>query len=158
MTSDVKMVKYWGRDLQMFSEPFSKSSWGLSNVLFITLHPVTLISIDDSTFLLYRIFILGSHQEVFDSGASFKVHLYPIFAANLLNALTKPTIIRNHYAGLLIVVSVSSVVIVLVGGWLLCFDSDLVEGLIGVFTFSKCTVEMIFFLEKLQITAEGFVQ
>ena len=90
VTSDVKMVKYLGRGLQMFSEPFSKSSWGLSNVLFITLHPVTLVSIDDFTFLLYRIFIFGSHQGISDGSTSFKVHLYPIFAANLLNTLTKP--------------------------------------------------------------------
>ena len=138
VTSDVKMVKYWGKSLQMFSEPFSKSSQGLSNVLFITLHPVALVSIDDSTFLLYRIFIFGSHQEVFDSSTSFKVHLYPIFAANLLFTLTQPTVIRNHYVRLLVVViavRVSSVVIVIIKGWFLCSDSDPVQGPNGVFAF-----------------------
>ena len=71
-TSDVKMVKYWGRGLQMFSEPLSKSSGGLSNVLFITLYPVTLVSVNDSTFLLYRIFFFGSHQEILDGRTSFE--------------------------------------------------------------------------------------
>ena len=66
------MVINGGRGFQMFSEPFSKSSWGCSNVFFITIHPVTLVSVDDSTLLLYRIFILGRHQEVLDSGTSFK--------------------------------------------------------------------------------------
>ena len=113
---------------------------------------MTLVSIDDSTFLLYRILIFGSHQEVFDSSTSFKVHLYPIFAANLLYTLTQPTVIRNHYVRLLVVVigaRVSSVVIVIIEGWFLCFlcfVSDPVQGPSGVFAFFKCTVEMTFFL------------
>ena len=72
----------------MFFEPSSKGSWGLSNVLFIILHPVTFVFIDDSTFLLYRVFIFGSYQEVLDGSASFEVNFHPLFVANLLNALT----------------------------------------------------------------------
>ena len=109
------------------------------------LHPVTLVSIDDSTFLLYRFFIFGSHQEVFDGSTSFKVHLYPIFAANLLYALTQPTVIRNHYVRLLVVVigaRISSVDIVILEGWFLCFDSDPVQGPSGVFDLTWLHVEM----------------
>ena len=76
VTSDVAVVIYGRRGFQMFLEPFSKSSWGLSNVLFITIHPVTLIYVDDSTLLLDWIFVFGRHQEVLDGGASFKVHYF----------------------------------------------------------------------------------
>ena len=117
--------------------------------------PVTLISIDDSTLLLSRIFIFGSHQKVFDSSVSFKVYLYPIFATNLLYILTQPTVIRNHNVRLLvdgIQARVSSVVIVLVEGW---FLSDPVQGPSRVFAFSKCTMEMTFFLlQQLWIRAD----
>ena len=52
VTSDVAMVIYVRGGFQMFLEPFTKSSWGLSNIFLITIHPVTLVSIDDSTLLL----------------------------------------------------------------------------------------------------------
>ena len=50
VTSGVKMVKNWGGCLLMFLEPLSKSSWGLSNVFLITIHPITFVSIDDPNF------------------------------------------------------------------------------------------------------------
>ena len=107
VTSDVVMVKYWGRGLQMFLESLSKSSWGLTNIFLITLHPVTFISIYDSTPLLDRILIFGSHQEVFDGGSSFKVHLHPMTTAHLLEAFTEPSVIWNNYVWFLDVVSSS---------------------------------------------------
>ena len=64
MTSDVTVVIYGRGGFQMFPEPFTKSSWGLSNIFLITVHPVTLVSVDDSTLLLDWIFVFGSHQEV----------------------------------------------------------------------------------------------
>ena len=92
VTSDVVMVKYWGGGLEVFLEPLSKSSWGLSNVFLITLHPVTFVSIYDSTSLLDRILIFGSHKEVFDGGTSFKVHLHPMITVHLLEAFTEPSV------------------------------------------------------------------
>ena len=68
VTSDAVMVKYWEGDLEMFLEPLSKSSRGLSNVFLLTLHPVTFVSIYDSTSFLDRILVFGSHKEVFDDG------------------------------------------------------------------------------------------
>ena len=50
VTSGVKMVIYRGGCLEVFFEPVSKCSWGLSNVFLTAFHPVTLVSIDDSTF------------------------------------------------------------------------------------------------------------
>ena len=57
MTSYVGMVMYWGWSLLMFFEPLSKCSCWFTNVLLITLHPITSISIYDSTF--FRIWSLS---------------------------------------------------------------------------------------------------
>ena len=96
VTSDVTVDIYGREGFQMFLEPFTKSPWGLSNIFLITSHPVTLVSVDDSTLLLDWIFVFGSHQEVLDGGASFKVHLYPKLSANVLDALTQSTVIRHN--------------------------------------------------------------
>ena len=49
VTSGGIMVKNWGWGLVVFFEPFSEISRRLTNVLFITLHPVTCIFIYDTT-------------------------------------------------------------------------------------------------------------
>ena len=51
----------WGWGLLMFLEPLSKCSGGFPYIFFMTLHPIIFISVDDSTFLQYRIFVLWSH-------------------------------------------------------------------------------------------------
>ena len=89
-----------------------------------------------------------SHQEVIDGSTSFEVHFHPIFAANLLNALTQPTVVRNCYVRLLDVfvdTRVIAVVTIFVGGWFLGFHSNPVQSPGGVFVSSKCAVEMVFF-------------
>ena len=90
VTTDVAVVIYGRGEFQMFLEPFTKSSWGLSNIFLITIHPVTMVSVDDSTLLLDWVFVFGSYQEVLDGSASF--NLYPKLSANVLNALTKSTV------------------------------------------------------------------
>ena len=67
---------------------FSKCSGWLSYIFIITFHPVTFISVDDTTLLWDAIFILGSHKEASDSIHSFKVHLYSMISAYILQALT----------------------------------------------------------------------
>ena len=81
VTSGVVMVKYGGWGLLIFLEPLSKCSGGFSYIFFITLHPVTFISVDDSTLFQHRIIVLGSHQEASDGIASFEVDLHSIFVA-----------------------------------------------------------------------------
>ena len=49
VTTDVTMVMYGRGGFQMFLEPFPKCSGGFPNILFITVHPVTMVSIYDST-------------------------------------------------------------------------------------------------------------
>ena len=92
VTSRVIMVKYWGGGLEMFLEPLSKSPGRFTNVFLITLHPVTPISVDDSTSLFHGILVLGSHQEVFDGCTSFEIHLNPMVTAHFLNTLTEPSV------------------------------------------------------------------
>ena len=105
VTSGVKMIIYWGGCLQEFFEPLSKCSSGLSNVFLITFHPVTFVSIYDSTFLLDGILIFWSHQKVLDDIASFKVDLHSMFAASFLYAFTDSFVIRNHHMWFLDVVT-----------------------------------------------------
>ena len=68
-----------GRDFLMFFEPPSKCSGEFSYILLITLHPVTFISVYDSTLFEDGIFVLWSHKEVFDGHPSFEVNLIPCF-------------------------------------------------------------------------------
>ena len=96
------MVIYGRWGLLMFLEPLSKCSGGFSYIFFITFHPVTFISVDDSIFLQYRIFILWSHQEVFDGIASFKMDLHPMFVACSLHVLTQPFVVWHHYVWILV--------------------------------------------------------
>ena len=90
-------------------------------------HPVTLVSVDDSTLFLDWICIFGRHQGVFDGRSSLEVHCYPIFAANVLDALTQSTIVWNHNVGLLLVVYISSLCWSLDGILVLGFHLYLVE-------------------------------
>ena len=97
MTSDVTVVIDGGGCLEMFFEPLSNCSRGFTNVFLITLHPATLVSVDDSTFLLDGILVFGSHWEVFDCVTSLKVHLHSIFTACFLHTLTDPLVVGDHY-------------------------------------------------------------
>ena len=94
-TSFIALLRFWsslplcwkGRCLLMFFESLSKCSWEFSNIFLITIHPITLVSVNDSTLLLDRVLIFWSHQEVLDGMASSKVDLHSMFAAYFLQAL-----------------------------------------------------------------------
>ena len=102
--------------------------------------------------------IFGSHQEVLDGGASFKVHLYPKLSPNVLNALTKSTVVWNHYVGLLLVVHIGSVGWNLVTILLLCFHLYPFEIPGGVFTFLECILQVLFFfLQQLWVGADFLI-
>ena len=141
VTSCVKVVIYWGRCLLMFLEPLSKGSWGLSNIFLITLHPVTLVSINDPTHLLDRILIFWSHQEILDGVASFKIDLHSMFTAYFLQALTQP-----HLAWFLVVVvlaRVSGISSIFVG-WTLCLDlNSYSEPMQGIHIFGVLSVDIL---------------
>ena len=140
MTSDVIMVIYCGWDLLTFLEPLSKCSGGFSYLFFITLYPVTFISVDDSTFHQHRIFVLWKHQEVSDGVASFKIDLHYMFIACSLHAFTQPFVIWHHYVWIpvaLLVVCITVLLLLLVSlGWCSHFDPDPIECPCRVFTIS----------------------
>ena len=94
------VVKYGGGGLLMFFKPFTKGSWGLSNIFLITVHSSTFVTVDDPTFPHHRIFILRGHQEVFDGGTSSKVYLHTIVAALFLDWFTQPPIVGTVMYGL----------------------------------------------------------
>ena len=75
------MVKYRARGLLMFFEPFCKISSRFTNVFFFAPMLTAFESIYDSTFICYRIFVLGSHEEVSYCLTSFEEHLNPKFVA-----------------------------------------------------------------------------
>ena len=127
----------------MFLEPFSKSSRGLSNIFLITVHPVTMITVDDSTLFLDWIFVLGRHQEVLDGSASFTMHLHPKFSANVFDALAEPSIVRYHYTGSLGDVTVS--IVCLFSGWIVCLLLYFVYSPCGVLAVLRCILQMFFF-------------
>ena len=140
----------------MFFEPLSKCSWGLSNLFLITLHPVTFVSIYDSTFLLEGILVFCSHQEVLDSFAPFKVNLHSMFTACFLYTFTYSFIVRNHHMFLDVVARVLCALAVVVG----CgfgFHSNLVHCPCSIFTSCECLFQMFFFfLQQFRAGADGF--
>ena len=116
----------------------------------------TLVSEDDSILLLDWIFIFGSHQEVLDGGASFKVHLYPKLSANVLDALTQSSLIWYNYVGLLLFVSAGSACCNLFAILLLGFHLYSVESPCGVLAIHKCILHVLFFfMQQLWVGADG---
>ena len=107
--------------LLMFLEHLSKCSGGFPYIFFITLHPMTFISVDDSTLLQYRIF-------VFDAITPFKVNLHSMFVACSLDAFTKPFVVWQHYVWILVtllIIFIAIVILLLVSlGWCSHFDLD----------------------------------
>ena len=140
MTRDVEVIMYRGRGFQMFFKPLFKISCWLSNVSIITIHPVTFISIYDSTFFKDWIFILWSHEEVFECMTSFKMYFNPIFLARSLEAFTHPLMVRYNNVWFwssgvarLWIVAVS---LDFLQGWWLTLQLDSVECSVWIFAFS----------------------
>ena len=96
VTSGVKMVIYWGRCLEVFFEPLSKCSLGLSSVFLITFHHVTCVPIN-AYFFQDGILVLWSHQEVLDGITNFKVNLHSMFTAYFPYTLPDSFVVRNHH-------------------------------------------------------------
>ena len=111
-------------------------------MLVITVHPTTLVYVNDTTLLLNRGLIFLIHQEVFDGGRSFKVSLHSMFAANNLQILTQPSVVWNYYVWILVVVSarVCFVASILILGWVPWLDFYSIESPCRVFAFCECSV------------------
>ena len=114
----------------MLFEPFSKGSGRFSYMFFSTPLFFALISIYDSTLAVYRIFVLGSHKQVFDCLSSFKVNLHPIFAACFLYSFTEALMVW-HYHEQVLIVGVT---------WALLIVCSSVFCSVRVLTFQLCSV------------------
>ena len=148
------MVIYGREGFQVFLEPFSKSSRGLSNILLITVHPVTMITVDDSTLFLDWVFVLWRHQEVLDGSASITMHLQPKFSANVFDAFAEPSIVRYHYTGSL--GDVTIFVVCLFSGWIVSLLLYFVYSPCGVLAVLQCILQMFFFfVQQLCVGADG---
>ena len=87
----------------VFSEPFYKSSAWLLYVFFFTVHPTTLESVNQPTFVEDGVSVLGVYQEVLDGAVSFEMHFNTMFPADVLTALTHSFNIGHHHVGLIVV-------------------------------------------------------
>ena len=109
-----------------------------------TLHPVTFVSIYDSTLFKDGTFVLLSQKEALDGHTSFKVHLYPMFTACFLDTLTKAFGIQNHHVRILAVFGIVSKIFnassVSFPGWSLGLDLHSIESPCRVLTFCKSFV------------------
>ena len=101
-----------------------------------------MISVYDSTLAVDRIFVLGSHEEVLDCLSSFKVNLYPIFAACFLYSFTKALMVWHYHEQVLFVGVTWALLIVCSSVFcsvrVLTFQLCSVYGPDGVFTFPQC--------------------
>ena len=76
------------RCLEMFLKPFTKCDRIFSNVLIIAVQLLALVSINNSTFILNFVFILGCHMDVLYCSVAFKICFNAILAKDVLTAFT----------------------------------------------------------------------
>ena len=105
MTSDVIVVIYvrWG--LMIFLEPLSTYSGRLSYIFFITVHPVTFISVDDPTFFNIGSWSLGVTRRFLMVTPSLKWACTP-YLLHVLFRLSLSLGNMHHYVWFLIVLLV----------------------------------------------------
>ena len=73
--------------------------WKLGSTELTKLHPITLVPVDDATFLSNQISVFGCHQEVFDGFASFEEYLNTIFFTSVFDTSPQAFDVWNSYIG-----------------------------------------------------------
>ena len=149
MPRHVTMVIDGGRSSEMFFQPFPKNPCRLPYVFLLTIHPVTLMHADYPTLLSDIIPVLGSHQEVFDGVAFFKIDLEPHLTANNFKAVIKPLVYRSTMQMLLLLLLGGWVVgMVVLGLFYLCLQLQLVQSLFKaqVGYLHLCRALLIYFI------------
>ena len=101
MATDVLVVVYWRRCLQMFFKSLPKGSPRLSQIFFIASNLPTTITVDDTALVGHFIFILRWHKDVFECSIAFEIYSHSILLANILDAFTHSRYIRNDYVQVL---------------------------------------------------------
>ena len=132
------MVICGGWGLLMFLEPISKCSGRFPYIFFITLHPVTFMSVDDSLFFNIGSLTFGATRKFLMVLLSFKIDLHSMFIACSLHAFIQCFVIWHHYVWILVdllVVCITVVVLLLVSlGWCSHLALNPVECSCRVFT------------------------
>ena len=72
---DVGMVTYGRWSPKMFLKYLPKGPCRPSYVLLITFQSVTLVPVDNSTFLCDGVFVLWAYNKVFDGVSSFNINI-----------------------------------------------------------------------------------
>ena len=68
---------------------FTKGPGGFPYVFLITAYVTTLVPVDSTTLVDYRVFVLGGDQETLNGSATFEVGLNAISTTDLFDAFTK---------------------------------------------------------------------
>ena len=71
--------------------------------------PIILIPVYHSTFLCDHVFILGGQQDPLDSIASYEIYLCPMFAAYVLEVVTKPFCVTHYHINDVFLIVIGSV-------------------------------------------------
>ena len=88
MATDVLVVVYCRRCLQMLFKSLPKGSPRLSYIFFITANLPTTITIDDTALVGHFIFVLRWHKDVFECPVAFEIHSHTILLANVFDTFT----------------------------------------------------------------------
>ena len=137
----------------MLFKPFTKGSGWFSYLLIIALHPITLVPVNDATFLSNQISFFGCHHEVFNGFASFEEYLNAIFLTSVFDTFTQAFDVWNTYIGSSFYgIGVASQSLVFCF-WTVCeplSSSLLCQGPFWVFTCCKGLFDVVlFFLQML---------
>ena len=66
------------------------------NIFIITVYPVTLVPVNDPTFLEKWIFVFWGHKVISDGMTTFQMYINPISPANVFIAFTESLMVWNH--------------------------------------------------------------
>ena len=81
----------------MFLVSFPQGPGCLHYVFLITCYVVTLIAIDDSTFHIHGVLVLGLHEYLFDGCVSFEMYLDAILTTDLFETFGCALCVRNDH-------------------------------------------------------------
>ena len=108
MATDVLVVMDGQWSLHVLSESLCKSPARLPYVFFC---PATLEPIDHSTLLQDGVPVFGVYQEILDGITSLKVHVNPMFSANVLAALPHALNVWDNYVWPVVATSLAGSVV-----------------------------------------------
>ena len=83
--------------LQVLLASFPQGPGCLPYVFFITCYVVALVAVDDSTFLVFGVLVLGPHEYLFNGCVSLEVYLDAILTTDVFETFGCPLSVWNDY-------------------------------------------------------------